>query len=106
MKRKAREEKETLKKKTLAFKSTPTISYDEDDDQEDDEDLFLHVKNVRRMYNKAKFNNQRKWQKKEEEKIVCYNCQKPGHVIANCSDTKSKLTTSKKPYKKKALKAI
>ena len=59
--RKEREEKAPLKKKSLAFKSTPTISDDEDDDQEDDEDLSFLVKNVRRMYNNAKFNNRRRW---------------------------------------------
>ena len=46
MKRTARKEKALQKKKTLSFKSTPTIS-DEDDDQEDDENLSLLVKNVR-----------------------------------------------------------
>jgi len=49
-----------LKKRIIAFKSTPTIS-DEDDEEEEDEDLSLLVKNVRRMYNKVKFNNRRCW---------------------------------------------
>ena len=70
MKRTAREEKAPQKIKTLAFKSTHTISDDEDDDQDDDKDLSLLVKNVRRMYNKVKFNNRRRW-KGKEEKIVC-----------------------------------
>ena len=83
----------------LAFKSTPTIS------DEDNEDLSLLVKNVRRMYNKTKFNNRRKWQDKEDKKIVSYNCRKPGHVIAECPENKDKPTTFKKPYKKKSLKA-
>ena len=104
MKRKVREERAPKKKKTLTFKSTPTISDNEDDDQKDDEDLSLLVKNVRRMYYKAKFNNRRRWQGKEEKKIVCYNYRKPGHVIVDCLDTKSKPATSKTPYKKKALK--
>ena len=44
--RKAREEKALQKKKMLAFKPTPTI-FDEDDDQEEaNEDLFLLAKNV------------------------------------------------------------
>jgi len=105
MERKTREEKASQKKKTFAFKSTPTISDDEDDDQDDDEDLSLLMKNVRRIYNKTKFNNQRRWLGKEVKKIVCYNCRKPGHVIADCPDTKSKLSISKKSYKMKALKA-
>ena len=55
MKRKAREEMTPQKKKMIAFKSTLTTS------DKDDEDLSLLVKNVRRMYNKAKFNNRRCW---------------------------------------------
>ena len=50
----------TTKKKMIAFKSTPTIS-DDDDEEEDDEKFSLLVKNVRKMYNKAKFNNRRRW---------------------------------------------
>ena len=34
-------------------------------EEEDDEEFSLLVKNVRRMYNKAKFNNRRRWQGKE-----------------------------------------
>jgi len=56
MKRKDREEKAPQKKKTLTFKSTLTIYGEE----EDDEDLSLLLKNVRRMYQKAKFNNRRR----------------------------------------------
>jgi len=58
---KAREEKAPQKKKTLAFKTTSSIYNQEYDVQEDDEDLSLLVKNVRRMYNKTKFNNRRRW---------------------------------------------
>ena len=62
--RKAREEMAPQKKKMIAFKSTLTIS-DDDEEEEDDEELSLLVKNVRRMYNKAKFNNRRRWQGKK-----------------------------------------
>ena len=58
MKRKAREEMAPQNKKMLAFKSTPTIS-DDYDEEEDGEELSLLVKNVRRTYNKAKLNNRR-----------------------------------------------
>ena len=58
MERKARE-KMAPQKKMIAFKSTPTFS-DEDNEEEDDENLSHLVKNVRRMYNKAKFNNRRR----------------------------------------------
>ena len=70
--KKVREEKASQKKKVFAFKSTPTI-FDEEENQKDDEDLSLMMKNVRRMYNKAKFEN-RRWQGKEEKKLMCYNC--------------------------------
>ena len=43
MERKAREEMALQKKKTIAFKSTLTIS-DDDEAEEDDEDLFLLVR--------------------------------------------------------------
>ena len=43
----------------IAFKSTPTISDDEEEEDDDDEDLSLLVRNVRRMYNKAKINHRR-----------------------------------------------
>jgi len=59
MERKRREEMALQKKKIIAFKSTPTIS-DDDDKEEDDEEFSLLVKNERRMYNKAKFNNRRR----------------------------------------------
>jgi len=41
----------------------------------------------------------------EEKKIICFNCRKSGHIITECTKTKSKPSTSKRPYKKKALKA-
>ena len=58
MERKAKEETTPQKKKIIAFKSTPTIS-DGNEEEEDDEDLSLIIRNVRRMYNKAKINNRR-----------------------------------------------
>jgi len=59
MERKARKEMAPQKKKVTTFKSTPTIS-DDDDEEEDDEEFSLIVKNIRRMYNKVKFNNRRR----------------------------------------------
>ena len=66
MEMKAREKMAPQKKKTIAFKSTPTIS-DDEEEKEDDEDLSLIARNVRRMYNKAKINHRRRWQGKEEK---------------------------------------
>ena len=62
-----REEVAPQKKKSLAFKSTST-NYD---DEEDDEELSLLVRNVKRMYHKNKLNHRRRWEGKEEKKITC-----------------------------------
>ena len=104
MVRKAREEIAPQKKKVIAFKSTLIIS-DDDDKEGDDEEFSLLVKNVRMMYNKAKFNNRKRWQGKEDKKVICFNFRKPGHMVADYPETKSKPSTSKMPCKKKALKA-
>ena len=93
------------KKKVIAFKSTPTISDDDDDEEEDDKEFSLLMINVGRMYNKAKFNNRIRWQGKEDKKVIYFNYRKLGHMVADCLETKNKPSTSKKPYKKKALKA-
>ena len=58
MERKAREEIAPQKKKTIAFKSTPAIS-DDEEEEKDDEELYLLVRNVRRTYNKVKYNHRR-----------------------------------------------
>jgi len=84
-------------KKTLTFKSTPSISDEEEDNLEDNEDLSLLMKNVRKMYDKAKFENRTRWQGKEEKKIVCYNLRKPEHIIVDCPKIKRKPSTFKKP---------
>ena len=59
MRWKERLERRRHPKRTLAFKSTPSIS-DEEEDLDDDEDLSLLVKNMSKMYNKAKFENRRR----------------------------------------------
>ena len=107
MERMAREEMVPQKKTMIAFKSTPTI-FDDDEEDDDDEDLSLLVRNVRRMYNKAKINSRRRWQGKEEKKIICFNCRKSGHIMVECPNFRNKLYSSNKPNKpsmKKALKA-
>ena len=59
MEKKAREEMAPQKKKTIAFKSTSAIS-DEEEEKDDDEELSLLIRNVRRTYNKAKYNHKRR----------------------------------------------
>ena len=58
---KVREENAPQKKKNVAFKATPPISVEVDDfEQDDNEELSLLVKNVRRMFHKkGRFNNRK-----------------------------------------------
>ena len=100
MERKAREEKAHLKKKILTFKSTPTNSDEEDDDQEDDEYLSLLMKKMRRIYDKTKFNNRRRWQGKEKRKIVCYNCKKPETSLLIAQRPRANLLSLRSPIKR------
>ena len=104
MEKKAREEAAPLKKKSVAFKSSSTL----EDDEEEDEELSLLVRNVKRMYRRNKLNFRRKIEGKEERRIICYNCRRPGHIMADCPEFKKKMTSffkPKKPVEKKAYKA-
>ena len=103
MEKKAREEAVPQKKKSIAS----TVD-DDEENEEDDEELSLLVRNVKRMYRKNKLNFRRKVEGKEERRIICYNCRKPGHIMADCPDFKKKVTSSfkqKKPVENKAYKA-
>ena len=105
--KKTREETVPQKNKSIAFKSTSNIS-DDEEDEENDEELSLLVRNVKRMYHKKKLNHRRRWEGKEEKKIICYNCRKPGHIIAECPDFMNKVSSSmkqKKPSVKKTFRA-
>jgi len=104
MEKKAREEAAPTKKKSIAFKSSSTIE-DDDEDEEEDEELSLLVRNIKRMYRKNKQNFRRKFEGKEERKIICYNCRKPGHIMADCPEFKKKMTSSFKPRKQEEKKA-
>ena len=90
MEKKAREEAVPQKKKSIAFKSSST-NYDDEEDEEEDEELSLLVRNVKRMYRKNKLNYRKRWEGKEEKRIICYNCRKPGHIMADCPDFKKKI---------------
>ena len=66
------------------------------------------MRNVKRMYRKNKLNFRRKFEGKEERRIICNNCRKPEHIMADCPEFKKKMTSSfkpKRPDEKKAYKA-
>ena len=76
------------------------------------EELSLLVKNVKRMfYKRGRFSTYRKGSRQGKEERKCndigprYNCKKPDHLIADCPDLKNKVSSFKKPFKKKAMKA-
>ena len=64
MERKVRKDKVLLKKKNVAFKSTPILSDDNEDidnKEADAEELSILVKNVRRMFHmRGRLNTHRK----------------------------------------------
>ncbi|XP_074583516.1 uncharacterized protein LOC141839623 [Curcuma longa] len=82
----------------------------DDDSSDDDEDLTEIVNLVRRMVKKKRFNKkelksiiQGKGQRSSRpiSEVTCYGCQQKGHYRHKCPNLKE----SKKPKKKKALKA-
>jgi len=71
MERKDREERDTKKQKSLAFKCSSSDNEDLDHEEDDEEKLSLLVKNIRRMFYKSgRLNSYRKGRKqgKEERK--------------------------------------
>ena len=100
-----REERETPKKKAIAFKATPS-SFDEEESSKDgDEHFAMHIRKVGKIFYKKgrKSNFQRgrhqgRFEKKEDTGPY-FHCKKTGHLIADCSSLQA--TTSKNVYKKK-----
>ena len=66
------------------------------------------VRKVGRIFYKGRFNNKKnRWQgNKDKEEGLCYNYKKPGHLIVDCPKMKNKTSTSKKTFKKRAMKAM
>ena len=87
---KAREERETPKKKAIVFKATPS-SFDEDESSEDDdEDFAMLIRRVGNIfYKKGRKSNfqigrhQERFEKKEEMG-PCFHCKRTGHLISDC----------------------
>jgi len=106
MEMKIREEREAPKKKTIAFKATPTV-YEEDDSSEDcDEDFAMLIRKVGKLfYKKGRQSNfrrgkpQGRFEKKRDEPGPCFHCKKIGHLIADCPALQA--STSKHGMKKK-----
>jgi len=74
MEMKVREERETLKKKVIAFKATPSSFVEEDSSEDSDEDFAMVIRKVGKMfYKKGRQSNfrrgrhQGRFEKKKEE---------------------------------------
>jgi len=101
------EEREPPKKKSIAFRASPSIMEEEDSmDENEEEDYVMLIRMVGKMfYNKVRNSNfrrsrqQGKFERKREEMGPCYHCKKTGHLIADCPSLQA--TTSKKVHKKK-----
>ena len=106
MEMKVRERREPTKKKSIAFKATPSIVKDEESTDEDEEDFAMLIQRVGKMfYKKGRKSNfrrtrpQGKFERKKEEMDPCYHCKKMEYLIADCPSLQA--TTSKKLHKKK-----
>jgi len=83
MEMKVREEKEPLKKKSIAFKATPLSIEEEESLEDSDEDFAMLIRRVGKMlYKKGRQSNfrrgrpQGKFEKKKEEMGPSYHCKK------------------------------
>ena len=106
MERKVRVEREPRKKRSVAFKATPSISEGNEIMDDDEDEFSMIMRKVEKMFFKqGKMNNHRrsKWQgkgeRKKEEIGPCYNCKKSGYLIVDYPNLK--VTISKRIPKKK-----
>jgi hypothetical protein len=99
--RREEEEEAAPKKKNIAFKATS----DSESEDEDDE-MAMITRRFKKFMKKDKFFKKRFDSKKE---IKCFQCKKPGHIMANCPLLKNKSKVEEKPkkkfFKKKAFEA-
>ncbi|XP_057999048.1 uncharacterized protein LOC131177895 [Hevea brasiliensis] len=99
-------------KKTIAFKVSSENSSDEDDEF-DEEELALMTRRIRKMlFQNKKFIPKRNFKKDKGESSkrdppICFECNKPGHIRADCPKLKKPFNKFKKfkKFKKKVLKA-
>jgi len=107
MKIKVREERETPKKKAIAFKATPSTIDEEESSKNSDEIFAMLIRRVGKMfYKKERQSNFRRGRpqgrfEKKEEMSHCYHCKKMEHLIADYPSLQA--TTSRKIQKKKAM---
>ena len=105
MEMKVREERETPKKKTIAFRATPFTIDKENSSEDGDEDFAMLIRRVGKMFcKKGRQNNFQRGRlqgrfEKNEEMSPYFHCKKTGHLIADCPSLQA--TTSRTVHKKK-----
>ena len=97
-----RRDEELPPKKNIAF---PTMSKQ---DSEDDEDMVLFVKRFNCFMSRRRFQNKGFTKPDAKDEVICYHCNKPGHMKFDCPLIKKKTFSNDKnkqarSYKKKAL---
>ena len=99
---KGREERETPKKKAIAFKVTPS-SFDEEELSEDgDENFAMLIRKVGKMfYKKGRQSNFRRGRQKKKKMGPYFYCKNTCHLIADYPSFQA--TTSKNVHKKKKM---
>ena len=78
-------------------------------DSDCDEDMILFVRRLNQFMRRGRFHNKKNSRPDAKEEIICYNCNKPGHMKFDCPLLKQKSYENdkqQKPLKKKALHAI
>ncbi|GAB2299238.1 hypothetical protein Dimus_038553 [Dionaea muscipula] len=112
LKRKSKVEDDSKKTKNLAFEAATSKKKEkiEEDDSEDEEDLallsskfkrFLRKKNERKKFPKKNFYKKEEPSKANQGDVICYNCQRPGHMGYECQHPKVEKSKSKNLYKGK-----
>ena len=81
------------KNKGVAFKAVKEAQEEDEDDE--DEELGMIVRRFKKFYRKdqgfQKFHKEGSSNKREsKEPIICYECEKPGHIISECPQFKEK----------------
>ena len=91
MEMKIRGERESTKKKSIAFKTTPSSIEEEESSKDGDEDFAMLIWKVGRMfYKKGRQSNfqkgrpQGRFEKKKKEMGPYYHCKKMEYLIADC----------------------
>ncbi|KAJ6922940.1 hypothetical protein NC652_016559 [Populus alba x Populus x berolinensis] len=88
--------------KSLAFKFvTNHEEINEYDNEEEDDDIAIIVKEFTKFLRKKKRENVDKRESSNRDTIICYECKKPNYIKYDCPNFKNKAKLDKKKGKEK-----